>query len=106
MINNNEEPLEARDKKINELEFAIERVDYLLKFILNDDRLYEEEGWGKAPAGTQELIDALNCFVFSDELKNFYMNQQTALKEYRKQKGGGDDMQRYEDGTFTGLEDD
>ena len=88
MINDNEEPLEARDQKIDELESAIDRVEYLLKFILNDDKLYEEEGWGKAPAGTQEVIDALNDFVFSDELENFYMNQQTALKEYRQQKEG------------------
>ena len=88
MINNNEEPLEARDRKIYELDLAINRVEYLLKFILSDDKLYEEEGWGKAPAGTQEVIDAIECFVFSDELENFYMNQQTALKEYRKQKGG------------------
>ncbi len=88
MINDNEEPLEARNRKIDELECAINRVEYLLKFILSDDKLYEEEGWGKAPTGTQEVIDAMKCFVFSDELENFYMNQQTALEEYRKQKGG------------------
>ena len=34
MINNNEEPLEAREKKMDELECAIHRVVYLLKFIL------------------------------------------------------------------------
>lgn len=84
MINNNEEPLEAREKKMDELECAINRVVHLLKFILNDDKLYEEEGWGKAPAGTHEALDAMNCFVFSDEMENFYMNQQNALEEYRK----------------------
>ncbi len=88
MSNNNEQPLEAREAKMDELECAVNRVVYLLKFILSDDKLYEEEGWGKAPAGTQEVIDAMECFVFSDELNNFYMNQQAALEEYRKQKGG------------------
>ena len=93
MINYNEEPLEARDEKIDELERAINRVVYLLKFILSDDKLYEEEGWGKAPAGTQEALDAMNCFVFSYEMENFNMNQQVALERYRKQKGGGDETQ-------------
>ena len=86
MDNNGEQPLEAREAKMNELECAINRVVYLLKFILKDDKLYEEEGWGKAPAGTQEALDAMYCFVFSDEMNNFYLNQEMALKKYRKEK--------------------
>ena len=86
MNNNVEQPLEARDRRIDELEKAIDRVLYLLKFILSDDKLYEEEGWGKAPAGTQEALDAMYSFVFSDELDDFYMNQQIALKKHRNEK--------------------
>lgn len=86
MNNNVEQPLEARDRRIDELEKAIDRVLYLLKFILSDDKLYEEEGWGKAPAGTHEALDAMYSFVFSDELDDFYMNQQIALEKHRNEK--------------------
>lgn len=86
MDEDNEEPLEARDRKIDELDHALDRVRDLLKFIASDDKLYEEEGWGKAPAGTKEALDAFLEFFFSDELENFYMNQQIALEKYRKEQ--------------------
>ena len=86
MDDNCEQPLEAREAKMDELECAINRVVYLLKFILKDDKLYEEEGWGKAPAGAQEALDALNCFIFSDEMNDFYLNQEMALKKHRIEK--------------------
>ena len=86
MNNNVEQPLEARDRRIDELEKAIDRVLYLLKFILSDDKLYEEEGWGKAPAGTQEALDAMYIFVFSDEMEDFYLNHERALKKHRNEK--------------------
>ena len=86
MDDNFEQPLEAREAKMDELECAVNKVVYLLKFILKDDKLYEKEGWGKAPAGTQEALDAMYIFVFSDEMEDFYLNHERALKKHRNEK--------------------